>query len=318
MGARSGGTGLLYGLADTSNGDPVYGYDLSVAADTASNVLAVNAFNRVAQLADLAGDAAGAATQRARAAQLAAAVKRLLRRPDGVYVDGVDANGAQSTHASQEANALALAYGVVPAARRGGGGRLRGQPRHRRRAQPRARAAARPGRGGLPDAMVRTLTDPSIPGWAHIVAGGRDLHLGDVDAERPDRGLHVARLGLVRAGRHAGDPARGVAHGARPRRHGPGRRGAAVGRPGAGAGSVPTIAGPVAVSWQRRGGGHGVGADGAGQRVGPGAAARRRIRRASARAAWPRRERPGVAVQLGGGGTAVLSVGSGSYRFTTA
>ena len=32
-----------------------------VAADTASNVLAVNAFNRVAQLADLAGDAAGAA-----------------------------------------------------------------------------------------------------------------------------------------------------------------------------------------------------------------------------------------------------------------
>ena len=36
--ARQGGTGLLYGLADTSNGDPVYGYDLIVAADTASNV----------------------------------------------------------------------------------------------------------------------------------------------------------------------------------------------------------------------------------------------------------------------------------------
>ena len=45
--ARQAGTGLLYGLGDTSNGDPVYGYDLSVAADTASNVLAVNAFNRV-------------------------------------------------------------------------------------------------------------------------------------------------------------------------------------------------------------------------------------------------------------------------------
>ena len=45
--ARRDPTGLLYGLADTSNGDPVYGYDLSVAADTASNVLAVNAFTRV-------------------------------------------------------------------------------------------------------------------------------------------------------------------------------------------------------------------------------------------------------------------------------
>ena len=33
-----------------------------------------------------------------------------------MYVDGLDADGAQSGHASQEANALALAYGVVPAA----------------------------------------------------------------------------------------------------------------------------------------------------------------------------------------------------------
>ena len=51
-------------------GDPFYGYDLAVAADTASNVLGVNAFNRIAQLADLAGDVPGAAAMRARAAQL--------------------------------------------------------------------------------------------------------------------------------------------------------------------------------------------------------------------------------------------------------
>ncbi len=56
--ARQGTNGLLYGLGDTSNGDPVYGYDLTVAADTASNVLAVNAFNRVAQLATVAGERA--------------------------------------------------------------------------------------------------------------------------------------------------------------------------------------------------------------------------------------------------------------------
>ncbi len=113
--ARQAGTGLLYGLADTSNGDPVYGYDLSVVADTASNVLAVNAFDRVAQLAAVVGDPAGEQSGRSRAGQLAAAINAALRRPDGTYVDGVEASGAPSGHASQEANALALAYGVVPA-----------------------------------------------------------------------------------------------------------------------------------------------------------------------------------------------------------
>ena len=114
--ARQAGTGLLYGLADVPEGDPFYGYDLGVAADTASNVLAGERLLRIAQLADLAGDSTGAALQRSRAAQLTAAVNGLLVRPDGVYVDGIDSDGTQSTHASQEANALALAYGVVPAA----------------------------------------------------------------------------------------------------------------------------------------------------------------------------------------------------------
>ena len=170
--ARQGGTGLLYGLADTSNGDPVYGYDLSVAADTASNTLAVNAFTRVAQLADMVGDAAQAATQRARAAQLAAAMNAVLRRSDGTYVDGVDADGAQSGHASQEANALALAYGVVPASNVAAVGAYVASlgidvaPNHGLELL-RSLAAA-----GLTDVMVHTLTDASIPGWAHIVAAG--------------------------------------------------------------------------------------------------------------------------------------------------
>ena len=52
---RQAPTGLLYGLADVPEGDPTYAYDLAVAADTVSNVLAVNAFNRIASLASLAG-----------------------------------------------------------------------------------------------------------------------------------------------------------------------------------------------------------------------------------------------------------------------
>ena len=253
--ACQGGTGLLYGLADTSNGDPVYGYDLSVAADTASNALAVNAFNRVAQLADMAGDTAQAATQRARSAQLAAAINAVLRRRDGVYVDGVDADGAQSGHASQEANALALAYGVVPAAQVAAvGAYVAGlgidvAPNHGLELL-RALAAA-----GLTDAMVHTLTDASIPGWAHIVAAGGTFtwemwQPSDLIGDSMSHGW-----GSSGVGGRAGDPARGVAHGAQPRRDGR----ALVAPPRTGltraSGSVPTVAGPVEVSWQRRTGG---------------------------------------------------------------
>ena len=162
-GARQAGTGLLYGLADTSNGDPVYGYDPSVVADTASNVLAVNAFDRVGQLAAVVSDPAGEQTNHSRAAQLAAAVNAVLRRPDGTYVDGAEAGGAQSGHASQEANALALAYGVVPANDVAAVGAYVASlgidvgPNHGLELL-RALAAA-----GMPGALVHTLTDTSIP-----------------------------------------------------------------------------------------------------------------------------------------------------------
>ena len=96
----------------------------------------------------------------------------MLRRPDGTYVDGVDNNGAPSGHASQEANALALAYGVVPAsdlavvgAYVAGLGIAVG-PNHGLELL-RGLAAA-----GMPEAMVHALTDTSMPGWAHIVAAG--------------------------------------------------------------------------------------------------------------------------------------------------
>ena len=136
------GNGLLYGLADTSNGDPVYGYDLTVAADTASNVLAVNAFNRVAQLAGLAGDAAGAALAGA-GCPAVAAVNAILRRSDGVYVDGVDAAARRARTPPRRRTPSRSAYGVVPGGRRRRGRRLRGRPRHHLGAEPRARAPAR-------------------------------------------------------------------------------------------------------------------------------------------------------------------------------
>ena len=285
--ARQDGNGLLYGLADTSDGDPVYGYDLSVAADTASNVLSVNAFTRVAQLADLTGDASGAATQRARAAQLAAAVNAALRRSDGIYVDGVEANGAQSASASQEANALALAYGVVPAsdvaavaahvARLG----IDLGPNHGLELM-RALAAA-----GAPDVMVHTLTDASLPGWAHIVAAGgtftwEEWKPSDLIGDSMSHGWGSSAMVAMQ------ETLLGVSV-VEPGPDGTVRL--SVAPPASGLrramGSVPTVAGPTSVSWQRRGPGRGADARRAGQRVGARAVARHgsleRARRGRAR-----------------------------------
>ena len=314
--ARQGGTGLLYGLADTSNGDPVYGYDLSVAADTASNVLSVNALNRVAQLADLAGDAAGATAQRARATQLATAVNGVLRRSDGIYIDGVDADGAQSGHASQEANALALAYGVVPAAEMAAvGDYVAGlgidlAPSHGLELL-RSLAAA-----GMTDAMVHTLTDASIPGWAHIVAAGGTFtwemwQPSDLIGDSMSHGWGSSALVAMQ------ESLLGVSL-MEPNPDGTVR--ALVAPPSAGlsraSGSVPTVAGPVAVSWQRRSGGVGLEVT-----VPANASAIVRLpatEPSSVREGGvPAGEAPGVAIFSAEPGVAVLSVGSGTYRFTS-
>lgn len=312
--ARQAGNGLLYGLADQSNGDTVYGYDLSVAADTASNVLAVNAFNRVSQLAELAGDDTGAALWQERAAQLTAAVNATLRRPDGVYVDGVLPSGAQSSSASQEANALPLAYGVVPP---GDSERVGAYvaslgihlgPNHGLELLRGLTAA------GMPDAVVRTLTDSSIPGWAHIVAVGgtftwevwspSDL-IGDSMSHGWGSSALVAMqetlLGLsFRTPNPDGTlritiapPVRGL-----PRV----------------SGTVPTTAGPVAIAWRRSG--RAMALDltmpaNLTALVHLPATSASHVRESNVAAG----NAPGVAVSSVDDGVAVLEVGSGIYRF---
>jgi alpha-L-rhamnosidase len=315
--ARQAGNGLLYGLGDTSDGDPVYGYDLSVAADTASNVLAVNAFNRVAQLAHLAGDVAGAAAQRARAVQLAGAVNATLRRADGVYVDGLEPSGARSASASQEAIALALAYGVVPAADVAAVGAYVHKlgidlgPNHGLELM-RALAAAE-----LPEAMVQTLTDTTTGGWAHIVAAGgtftwEEWKPSDLIGDSMSHGWGSSALIAMQ------ETLLGVTL-AQPDADGTVR--ATVSPPSAGLdraeGSVPTVAGPVRVSWQRRGKGMTMALTvpaNAAATVRLPASAAASVREGGAAAAAAR----GVTVVSAAEGIVVLSVGSGDYHFTSA
>ncbi len=315
-GARQAATGLLYGLADTSNGDPVYDYDLSVVADTASNVLAVNAFDRVGQVAAILGDPTGEQTNRTRAAQLAGAVNAVLRRADGTYVDGVDAHGAQSSHASQEANALALAYGLVPASDLASVGAYVARlgidvgPNHGLELL-RGLAVA-----GMPEAMVRTLTDTTIGGWAHIVAAGGTFTWevwkpSDLIGDSMSHGWGSSALVAMQEtllGITLQEPAAD------------GTVRAAVAPPTAGlgraAGSVPTVAGPIEVSWQRRGKGMKVDLTvpaNATATVRLAAGTPSSVREGGVAAG----RAPGVSVVSAADGAAVLSVGSGTYRFTS-
>jgi len=315
-GARHPGTGLLYGLADQPEGDPTYGYDLAVAADTASNVLAVNAFNRIAQLAEVAGDSAGAQFQRSRASQLAGAINALLRRADGVYVDGIDASGAQTAHASQEANALALAYGVVPAADVSHVGAYVASlgidvgPNHGLELL-RALAAA-----GRPSDMVRVLTDASVPGWARILADGGTFTWetwtpSDLVGDSLSHGWGSSALVAMQ------ETLLGVAL-MEPNPDGTVRMVVSPpsGGPAQASGSVPTVAGPVVMSWQRRGGGVALALTvpaNASALVHLPASAPSHVREGGLAAG----KAPGVSVSSVADGVAVLSVGSGSYRFTS-
>jgi alpha-L-rhamnosidase len=180
---RSDSTGLITDLAGGS-GDyafgivdwpPIgrYGYDMTAAAKTTVNILGAEVLRSVGQLATALGRPAAEADQYAqRAQELATAINAKLRRADGIYVDGLSASGAQSSHASQHANSYAIAFGVAPvtdyptiADYIAGLGMQQGPMT----AHWLLKAL---GDAEMADAVVTRLTDASGPGWANILAKG--------------------------------------------------------------------------------------------------------------------------------------------------
>src|SRR5439155_4794559 len=167
-----GGDGdYLYGIVDWPK-NMRYGYDMSTAVRTTVNILAANAFDRAGELADLLGrPAADSRRQRDRRSALVTAINTKLRRADGVYVDGLRADGTPSPHASQHANAYALAYGIVPdradpvAAQVAGAGMRMGP----QTAELLLDALHDAGRDAD---LVDVVTDPTHDGWANVLAQG--------------------------------------------------------------------------------------------------------------------------------------------------
>ena len=150
-----------------------YGYDRSSAALTTVNILGIEVFRAVARAAQaLHRPTSEVKAQEARADSLAKAVNARLRRPDGVYVDGLHQDGSKSPHASQQANAYALAAGIVPATDRAAVvhavvdlGMAMG---------PDVAGVLLDGlhESGNDQALVDIVSNPKIPGWAQILDRG--------------------------------------------------------------------------------------------------------------------------------------------------
>jgi alpha-L-rhamnosidase len=112
----SGGSGpYQFGIIDWPE-TMRYGFDMDTAARTPVNILAVDALTAAARAAETLGRTDEAAESRRDARALTTAINTRLRRTDGIYADGLKSDGTLSTHASQIANAYALAYGIAPTA----------------------------------------------------------------------------------------------------------------------------------------------------------------------------------------------------------
>jgi len=170
---------------------------------------------------------------------------------------------------------------------------------------------------GLTEVMVHTLTDASVPGWAHIVAAGGTFtwemwQPSDLIGDSMSHGWGSSALVAVQ------EILLGVAL-TDPDPDGTVR--ALVAPPAAGlsraSGSVPTVAGPIAVSWQRQAGGVALEVT---VPVNTTAVVRLPATEPSCvrESGVPADRAPGVAVLSPAAGVAVLSVGSGTYRFTSA
>jgi len=249
-----GGDGdYLFGIVDWPPAMR-YRYDVSTVARTTVNLLAVNAFRRAGAIATVVGQPSDAVVEQDRAKTLGAAVDSRLVRDDGVFVDGITANGSPSAHASQQANALALAYGDTPDQDKVLGeyvaklgisvGPLNGLAL--------LRALHTSGRDAD---LVRVLTDRKDPGWAHIVASGGTFTweswtpfdaLGDSTSHGWGSDALVAMQEAILGVTPVEPP--GIALGPKFEVRAPTAGPARV------RGSVPSVAGPIRVQWARRGG----------------------------------------------------------------
>jgi len=240
-GAVSRSTGLVTGL-QTSEAS----YPYRVA--TRLNILGANVFRRTADVGVALGRPHSEVNrQRGRQASLIAALNQRLTRSDGIYVDGL-VGSTLAPRASQEVNACAVVYGVVPTRHlKAVGAHVAGLGMH---AEPQTAAEVIRALAivGDYDQLLVRLTDSSTNGWANILARGATFcwevwQPSDANGDSMSHGwgsnvlVEIQRwlLGVRPSG--AGFETFDVAP--------------PVSGPLSALGTVPTPRGPVVVAWRR-------------------------------------------------------------------
>ncbi len=194
---RRGSTGLIHEL--TGGSGPYmhgiidwppsmrYGYDMRTEARTVINAHAFADFDIIARIAAELGHLEDERYYRALADSLQAAINQHLLNADGVYSDGLLADGTPSAHLSQQANALPLALGIVPTAHR---------------ASVLAHIQALGMRSGMVTVMwlIRALGEAGAGERASRALHQRGAGWLGPDA-RPGRHLHLGKLGCCQRGR---------------------------------------------------------------------------------------------------------------------
>jgi len=229
-----------------------FGHDMGVSARTTANVLAVDALRRTAMAAAALDRPAGERERLvAHAADLAGEIDARLRREDGLYVDGLQADLRRSDGVSQIANAYPLAHGLVDGPSRDRVGRHVAGLGMRMGPMTAGRLLDALAACGRIDRVVERITDREAPGWANVLARGGTCTWESWDAPETGTSLshawgadvlvaiqrHVLGVAVTRPGGRAGrdPPALAVLPAAE--------------------GSVPTQRGAVEVGWDMAPGG---------------------------------------------------------------
>jgi alpha-L-rhamnosidase len=180
---RDPATGLITRLAGGSGGylggiidwpAPMrYGYDWDTAAKTVVNLWAVDAYRSNEAAARALGRSAAEVSLWAdRADALTQAINSHLRRPDGIYVDGIRQDGTTSDVASQHSSSFALAFGVVPKQDVAKVGDYVASLGMKQGPMTAHRLLQGLDVAGRDDAVLTRLTDPQADGWANLLARG--------------------------------------------------------------------------------------------------------------------------------------------------
>ncbi|MDQ0824359.1 alpha-L-rhamnosidase [Arthrobacter sp. B2I5] len=166
-----GGSGpYLHGIVDWP-APGRFGYDMECAAKTTVNAQAYSALVSTARLCGAAGEEDAAARYAAAARALAAALRTRLR-VNGVMVDGLQADGTPSSHASQHATSFPLSLGISePAHAAADAARIAGMGMRQGPMTVHRLVRALLGQG-MTDAVLDLLTNKDQPGWAQLLDRG--------------------------------------------------------------------------------------------------------------------------------------------------